>query len=201
MKIYNQFISEINIQNVLAPTCAGSMMAERRRAMLEGKINTEIMLDPPKSSDDPCSEDLSHLTNLWGNNPLVWKALHIKEGTLENWQFCKEDLNKKYIYSVESVVPYHFYLATKGYRSLFYSGDHDLKVPFTRTMEWIRSLNFSVIQGWRSWHFGGQVAGYTVLFSNNLTFATVLGGSHTPPTNKPTQSFSMFERWMSHELL
>ncbi|KAK8923679.1 Serine carboxypeptidase-like 18 [Platanthera zijinensis] len=190
MTIFNETISEINIQNVLAPICTWSMKSKRGRSMMEEKL-----------IEAECSEDMTKLMTKWSNNPVVQKSLHIKEGTLEEWRFCGKDLNEKYGYNIESAVPFHFYLATKGYRALLYSGDHDLKIPFTGTLQWIGSLNFPVIQGWRSWHTAGQVAGYTILFSNNFTFATILGGNHMPANNRPLPSFSMFERWMSHELL
>ncbi|PKA49679.1 Putative serine carboxypeptidase-like 52 [Apostasia shenzhenica] len=140
------------------------------------------------------------LSYYWSNNNLTKEALHIKEETVGEWQRCRRDLNN-YTYNMGSSVPYHLDLMSRGYRALVYSGDHDLDVPFIGTLEWMRSLNFSVIQEWHSWHAGGQVAGYSVLFSNNLTFATVKGGSHTPADNTPMQCFAMFERWISHELL
>lgn len=39
------------------------------------------------------------------------------------------------------------------------SGDHDLSIPCVGTQEWIRSLNFSIVDDWRSWIVDGQVAG------------------------------------------
>jgi len=39
------------------------------------------------------------------------------------------------------------------------SGDHDLVVPFFGTQAWIRSLNYSIVEDWRSWVVQGQVAG------------------------------------------
>lgn len=39
-------------------------------------------------------------------------------------------------------------------------------VPFLSTQAWIRSLNYSIIDDWRSWNFEGQVAG----LDDNLFF-------------------------------
>ncbi|KAH7689852.1 Peptidase S10 serine carboxypeptidase protein [Dioscorea alata] len=66
-------------------------------------------------------------------------------------------------------------------------GDHDLVVPHIGTQTWIRSLNYSIIDDWRSLFFGGQVAGYP----NNLTFATIKGAGHTVPEYKPKESLAM----------
>ncbi|KAG6490009.1 hypothetical protein ZIOFF_051291 [Zingiber officinale] len=53
------------------------------------------------------------------------------------------------------------------------NGDHDLVVPFSGTEQWIKSLNYSIVEDWGSWYVGGQVTGYIETYSNNLTFATV----------------------------
>ncbi|KAK1291202.1 Serine carboxypeptidase-like 9 [Acorus calamus] len=38
---------------------------------------------------------------------------------------------------------------------------------------WIKSLGFSIVDDWRPWSVDGQVAGFTRMYSNNLTFATI----------------------------
>ncbi|XP_073225617.1 putative serine carboxypeptidase-like 52 [Cicer arietinum] len=86
----------------------------------------------------------------------------------------------------------------KGYRSLIYSGDHDLVVPFISTQAWIRALNYSIVDDWRPWFVNGQVGGYTRTYSNQMTFATVKGSGHTAPEYTPEQCFLMFTRWISY---
>ncbi|CAA7051592.1 unnamed protein product [Microthlaspi erraticum] len=103
-------------------------------------------------------------------------------------------------YDIKSSVPYHMNNSIKGYRSLIYSGDHDLMVPFISTEAWIRSLNYSITDKWRPWMIRHQVAGYTQTYANNMTFATVKGGGHTTEY-KLQESFIMFQRWISGQLL
>ncbi|XLU32972.1 hypothetical protein S245_069038, partial [Arachis hypogaea] len=64
-------------------------------------------------------------------------------------------------------------LSKKFYRSLIYSGDHDMVIPFLATQAWIRSLKYSIVDDCRPWYTNGQVAGYTRTYSNAMTFATV----------------------------
>ncbi|KAG1366951.1 putative Serine carboxypeptidase-like 17 [Cocos nucifera] len=116
-------------------------------------------------------------------------------GTVTEWQRCNHDLT--YTKDIPNNTNYHLSLTSKGYHALIYSGDHDLVVPFLGTQAWIRSLNFSVVDEWRSWHVGGQVAGYTTTYSNNLTFATVRGAGHTAPEYKPEECLAMLQRWIS----
>ncbi|KAJ7958278.1 Serine carboxypeptidase [Quillaja saponaria] len=135
----------------------------------------------------------------WADDDIVREALHIRKGSLGKWQRCNYDL--PYMYEIPSSFPYHVNLSRKGYRSLVYSGDHDKAVPFLGTQAWIRSLNYSIVDDWRSWHVKGQVAGYTRTYSNRMTFATVKGGGHTAPEYKPDECFAMFDRWISENPL
>ncbi|KAI7730816.1 hypothetical protein M8C21_023194, partial [Ambrosia artemisiifolia] len=56
-------------------------------------------------------------------------------------------------------------------RYILASGDHDMIIPHHSTQAWIRDLNYSVTDQWRSWMVNGQVAGYTESYSNMKTFA------------------------------
>ncbi|CAK7322538.1 unnamed protein product [Dovyalis caffra] len=115
-------------------------------------------------------------------------------GSIGEWQRC--DYKFPYTYEIQSSIKYHAELGIKGYRRLIYSGDHDMMIPFLGTQAWIRSLNYSIVDDWRPWHFQGQVAGYTRTYSNQLTFATVKGGGHTAPEYKPAECF-VFEFYYS----
>jgi serine carboxypeptidase-like clade 1 len=64
-----------------------------------------------------------------------------------------------YTTDIWSSLEYHRSLTSRGYRSLIYSGDHDMMVPFIGTQAWIRALGFPVVDEWRPWYVTGQVAG------------------------------------------
>lgn len=80
------------------------------------------------------------------------------QGTVPSWQRCNFDI--PYTRDIKSSIRYHLDLTARGYRSLIYSGDHDMIIPFIGTQAWIRSLNFSVVDEWRPWFVDGQVAGW-----------------------------------------
>ncbi|ONK81841.1 uncharacterized protein A4U43_C01F33420 [Asparagus officinalis] len=73
-----------------------------------------------------------------------------------------------------------------------------MAIPFMGTQAWIRSLNYSILDDWRSWHVDGQVAGYTRKYSHNLTFATVKNAGHTAPEYQPKNCLIMFDNWISY---
>ncbi|VAH94727.1 unnamed protein product [Triticum turgidum subsp. durum] len=140
-----------------------------------------------------------YLAYFWMNNKMTRDALGIKGGTVSEWVRCKKEL--PYTQDMPSSIPYHLNLTKRGYRALVYSGDHDLQVPHLSTQAWIRSLNFSIVDDWRAWHLGGQAAGFTISYANNLTFATIKGGGHTAPEYRPEECFAMARRWLDNKQL
>ncbi|XP_019151845.1 PREDICTED: serine carboxypeptidase-like 11 isoform X1 [Ipomoea nil] len=129
----------------------------------------------------------------------VLEALHVRKGCGEKWAKCRIPL--RYERTVKDTRAYHANLSTKGYRSLIYSGNADLYVNSFYAETWTKSLNYSVINDWRPWRMNNRIVGYTRTFSNNMTYAKILGSDHIAPTITPAECFIMFKRWISHEQL
>uniref|UniRef100_A0A803MRC5 Uncharacterized protein n=1 Tax=Chenopodium quinoa TaxID=63459 RepID=A0A803MRC5_CHEQI len=108
-------------------------------------------------SDEQYEKEGYLVAKHWMNQKSVQKALHVRKETIGNWIRCNYKFN--YSYEVPSSVPYHVKISAKGFRSLIYSGDHDMIVPFLGTQAWIRSLNYSIIDDWRKWLVDSQIAG------------------------------------------
>ncbi|KAG7659413.1 Peptidase S10 serine carboxypeptidase [Arabidopsis suecica] len=138
------------------------------------------------------------LTTYWANDETVRKALQINKERRGEWIRCYRGI--PYNHDINSSVPYHIYNSIDGYRSLIYSGDHDIQVPYLGTQAWIRSLNYSIIDDWRPWMIKDQIAGYTTSYANKMTFATVTGGGHTAEFT-PEETFMMFQRWINGQPL
>ncbi|EEF52263.1 serine carboxypeptidase, putative [Ricinus communis] len=202
MQEFNKVTSGLNTAQILEPLCNFAFpkpieISFRRRRSLYAKSGD--FADPDPSIPIGCRTYAYLLSKYWVNDKSVRKALHIREGSIGEWTRCNYGLT--YTYEVFSAIKYHLYLGKKGYRSLIYSGDHDMLVPFVGTQAWIRSLNFSIVDDWQPWHIEGQVAGYTRSYSNQMTYATVKGGGHTAPEYKQAECFAMFKRWISREPL
>uniref|UniRef100_A0A0D3CWX4 Serine carboxypeptidase-like 52 n=1 Tax=Brassica oleracea var. oleracea TaxID=109376 RepID=A0A0D3CWX4_BRAOL len=97
------------------------------------------------------------LSTYWANDKTVRKALQINEESIGEWIRCNLDI--PYNHDIVSSVPYHKNNSISGYRSLIFSGDHDMAVPYLGTQAWIRSLNYSIIDDWRPWMINDQIAG------------------------------------------
>ncbi|KAK4274622.1 hypothetical protein QN277_017816 [Acacia crassicarpa] len=201
MESFQECTSAINIAHILEPNCefhlqkpshlsVPSFTHKKSRAVLESHLSVPSSLS--------CRTYGYLLSAQWANNPDVRKALGVREGSIGmgKWKRCNYGMDYKN--EISTSLEYHKNLSRKGYRSLIYSGDHDLMVPFLDTQAWIRSLNYSIVDDWRPWFTNGQVAGYTRSYSNQMTFATVKGGGHTAPEYRPEECFAMISRWMSN---
>ena len=79
---------------------------------------------------------------------------------------------------------------------LFYSGDTDGAVPTFGSLQWIKSLNWTTKNVWRTYMVDGQVGGYTESFYGGLTFATVNGAGHMAPQWKRPQTYQLVFNWI-----
>ncbi|KAH7689855.1 Peptidase S10 serine carboxypeptidase protein [Dioscorea alata] len=187
------------MDHILEPKCPQASPKQKnlsgeRRFLKDGHNMFTVPPDVPLLN---CRSYGYYLSGIWANDDVVRDALHIQKGTVPEWIRCNHNLQLQYAYDLPSNVKYQHKLTSRGYLALVYSGDHDLTVPHIGTQTWIRSLNYSIIDDWRSWFSGGQVAGYTRTYANNLTFATIKGAGHTGPEYKPRQSLAMVKRWLS----
>ncbi|XP_024029038.1 serine carboxypeptidase-like 3 [Morus notabilis] len=194
---YEECISGIWSKFILDSDCSFTLQKPQGDSISERRSLNQKSESPLPWFGCPDYPDL--LSQYWANDPHVRKALHVQKGTIGEWKRCNYGF--PYQYNVRSSVEYHANLSAKGYRSLIYSGDHDMQVPFLATQAWIRSLNYSIVDDWRSWVVQGHIAGYTRTYSNLMTFATVRVAGHTAPQYKPKECFAMFKRWIHYEPL
>ncbi|CAO2832067.1 unnamed protein product [Amaranthus hypochondriacus] len=161
------------------------------------------VLKPKCISDQTwCQESIYQLLYYWANDVQVQASLHIRKDTKPYWIRCNKTL--AYEKNVQSTFDYHQKLTQEFINALIYSGDQDMKISYTGTLEWIEMLNVSTTENWRPWFVNGEVAGYTTKFSNDryhLTFATVKGAGHTAPEYKRAESLAMLKKWFAKEAL
>ncbi|XP_039141766.1 LOW QUALITY PROTEIN: serine carboxypeptidase-like 18 [Dioscorea cayenensis subsp. rotundata] len=201
LQVAEKYFDEINMDHILEPKCPPASPKQKnlsgeRRSLKDGH---NMFTVPPDVPPLKCRSYGYYLSGIWANDDVVRDALHIQKKTVPEWIRCNDNL--QYAYDLPSNVKYQHKLTSRGYRALVYSGDHDLTAPHIGTQTWIRSLNCSIIDDWRSWFSGGQVTGYTRTYANNLTFATIYGAGHTGPEYKPRESLAMVKRWLSYQPL
>ncbi|BAT87277.1 hypothetical protein LR48_Vigan09g226000 [Vigna angularis] len=200
MESFNEVLSGVNTVHILEPSCVWlDTETSWRRSLIKKYPSTNFLNTRLKLPSLSCRSYVYFLCGLWANDENVRTALHIRQGSIGKWHRCTFDIPHKK--DIPSSFEYHVNLSRMGYRSLIYSGDHDLSVPFLATQAWVKSLNYSIVDDWRQWYTNDQVAGYTRTYSNRMTFATVKGGGHTAPEYKPEECLAMYSRWLSHRAL
>jgi serine carboxypeptidase-like clade 1 len=169
-----QLYDEISHAHILYKKCV-YVSPRPNDGTTERKILKEetglLKKSPPRPPMD-CQTYGNYLSYFWANNNITRETLGIKKGSKDEWVRCHNG-DLPYYKDIKSNIKYHNNMTTKGFRLLVYSGDHDAVVPFLGTQSWVRSLNFPVVDEWRAWHLDGQSAGFTITYTNNLTFATI----------------------------
>ncbi|XP_044509714.1 serine carboxypeptidase-like 18 [Mangifera indica] len=199
-EIYKKCVKDLYDNNILEPKCTSASPEKDQgelphRALQENPTN--FILSPPKIPDLWCRNFNYALSYMWMNNDQVQDALHIRKGFVSDWKRCNKSLS--YTKDVQSVIDIHRYLSTKRLQVLVDGGDRDMVVPFVATVKWIKMLNLTVVNDWRPWFVDGQVAGFTVKYSEHgyrLTYATVKGGGHTAPAYRRRECYEKFDRWI-----
>lgn len=204
LNTFNNLVSEVQQAQILLDMCVYASHVPSIQSRMDGSDGRKILREkipvgqlnhPPARPPFGCITYGYYLSYFWANDRSVQEVLGIRKGAVDEWVRC-HDKDLPYEIDLTSVLKYHRNLTSRGYRALAYSGDHDLLVPHLGTQAWVRSLNFSIADDWRAWHLGGQAAGFTISYSNNMTFATIKGGGHTAPEYEPERCFAMFSRWI-----
>ncbi|KAM0830710.1 hypothetical protein ACQ4PT_066036 [Festuca glaucescens] len=192
----NKCLKGINIHHILEPECSEYDGNSSGGRMLLDYNSRELPLSDISSE---CRDTGYTMCSIWANDRAVREALGVHTETVRLWLRCNHGM--PYTSDIWSSLEYHRSVTSRGYRSLIYSGDHDMTVPFIGTQAWIRSLGFTIVDEWRPWYVPGQVAGFATVYSNNITFATVKGAGHTAPEYKPKQCLAMVSSWLSNSPL
>ncbi|KAB1207377.1 Serine carboxypeptidase-like 18 [Morella rubra] len=173
LQYYDKCITDLYTNDILEPTCmfaSPKRSAEQHRRSLE-EDSSNFVLSPPRIPQEWCRNFNYVLSYVWSNDDRVQDALHVRQGTVPDWQRCNQTLD--YTKDVLSVVEVHRYLSKKALYVLVESGDRDLVVPFVGTEYWIKSLNLTISIDWRPWFVDGQVAGVVAIQLQSTTVENV----------------------------
>ncbi|GAV78824.1 Peptidase_S10 domain-containing protein [Cephalotus follicularis] len=191
----------ISRQNVLEPDCSflSPKESEQKARRILRQNPGSALLQSPRIRDLYCHNFPYLLSPIWGNYRIVQEALHVRQGTIQEFVRCNISLS--YTVDTNSVLMIHQNLTNEGLQLLVFSGDHDMVIPHNGIEDWIASLDLSLDIDWRPWFTNGQVAGYTRRFTNSgyrLTYATIKGAGHSPQEYERKKCFQMFHRWINY---
>ncbi|KAL5546678.1 hypothetical protein UlMin_006365, partial [Ulmus minor] len=146
---------------------------------------------------DVCVEDE---TIKYLNRKDVQKAFHAKLIGVTRWTVCSDVL--EYDMKDLEVPTIHLLgdLVKSGIRVLVFSGDQDSVIPLTGSRTLVnglaKQLGLNTTVPYRTWFEGRQVAGWTQVYADILSYATIRGASHEAPFSQPERSLVLFNAFL-----
>ncbi|KAJ6363562.1 hypothetical protein OIU78_003690 [Salix suchowensis] len=187
LKIFNQQLVRPRLPNLSPQVLEVDSIKQQKQVM--GKV-------------DVCLEEE---TTKYLNRKDVQMALHARLVGVTNWHVCSVVLD--YDISDEEIPTIHVVrsLVKSGLAVLVYSGDQDSVIPFTGTRSLVskvaQDLRLETTVPYRAWLSGNQVGGWTQVYGDNLSFATIRGASHTAPSTQPKRSLLLFKAFLEKKPL
>ncbi|KGN63441.1 hypothetical protein Csa_014214 [Cucumis sativus] len=148
---------------------------------------------------DVCIEDE---TVKYINREDVRKALHARLVGVHKLTVCSEVLDYELLNLEIPTISIVGSLVEADIRILIYSGDQDSVIPLMGSRLLVHrlatklGLNTSVPYG--AWFQGKQVAGWSQVYGNVLSFATIRGDSHEAPFSQPQRSLVLFKSFLDN---
>ncbi|OMO88793.1 Peptidase S10, serine carboxypeptidase [Corchorus capsularis] len=146
---------------------------------------------------DVCVEDE---TVNYLNRQDVQKALHARLLGVRKWTVCSNVLDYELLDLEIPSITIVSRLVKAGIPVMVYSGDQDSVIPLTgsRTLvnQLAKELGLKTTVPYRVWFEGQQVGGWTQVYGNILSFATIRGASHEAPFSQPERSLVLFKSFL-----
>ncbi|KAF7016336.1 hypothetical protein CFC21_029971 [Triticum aestivum] len=147
---------------------------------------------------DVCVEDE---TMNYLNRKDVQKAMHAQLNGVPKWTVCSSVLEYKQLDLQIPTINIVGALVKSGIPVLVYSGDQDSVIPLTGSRTLVhrlaKRLRLNATVPYRVWFQGKQVGGWTQVFGDALSFATIRGASHEAPFSQPERSLVLFRAFLA----
>ncbi|VAI56868.1 unnamed protein product [Triticum turgidum subsp. durum] len=209
---YSRYVSEY-YGGALSPLCARVMNQVTRETSqfvdkydvtldvcLSSVLSQSMILSPHKRVGhriDVCVEDE---TVNYLNRKDVQEALHAKLIGVKKWAVCSSVLEYELLNLQIPTINIVGSLVNSGIRVLVYSGDQDSVIPLTGSRTLVqnlaRDLGLKTSIPYRVWFEGKQVGGWTQVYGNKLSFATIRGASHEAPFSQPERSLVLIRAFL-----
>ncbi|KAK7396051.1 hypothetical protein VNO78_16764 [Psophocarpus tetragonolobus] len=163
------------------------------------KSNNMQQIEDPDQQIDKC---IMKYSEMYLNRKDVQNALHARLVGTTNYRLCSKIVQTNYD-SLNREIPtinVVGFLLKLGLRVTVYSGDQDSVIPFMGTRRLVdglaKTLGLRTTVPYGAWFVDKQVGGWTQIYGNHLTYATVRGASHATPATQPKRSFLLFNAFI-----
>ncbi|GFZ09332.1 serine carboxypeptidase-like 46 [Actinidia rufa] len=201
----------------LTPVCHG-VLTQASREISKFINSYDVTLDICLPTVGSQAEVLNHLQNTemidvcvedetlnYLNREDVHKAFHARLVGVTEWSICSDVIR----YDMQNLeIPTIGVLGSlvkSGIRVMVYSGDQDSVIPLTGTRTLVndlaKELGLSTTVPYRVWFEGRQVGGWTQVYGDILSFATIRGASHEAPFSQPERSLVLFNAFLGGKTL
>lgn len=157
------------------------------------------VLNPQQVSEtiDVCVEDE---TVNYLNRKDVQSALHARLVGVQRWSACSNVLDYELRDLEIPTITVVGKLVKEGIPVLVYSGDQDSVIPLTGSRKLVhklaKRLGLKTTVPYRVWFEKQQVGGWTQVYGDILSFATIRGASHEAPFSQPERSLVLFKSFI-----
>ncbi|KAK4488728.1 hypothetical protein RD792_004508 [Penstemon davidsonii] len=208
---YSRYVSEY-YRSSLSPICSRVMslvttetskFVDKYDVTLDVCISSVMsqskVLNPQQVSEtiDVCVEDE---TVNYLNRKDVQKALHARLIGVNRWLVCSNILDYELLDVEIPTINVVGRIIKEGIPVLVYSGDQDSVIPLTGSRKLVhrlaQELKLTTTTSYRVWFAGMQVGGWTQVYGNILSFATIRGASHEAPFSQPERSLVLFKAFL-----
>ncbi|KAB2055534.1 Serine carboxypeptidase-like 45 [Gossypium arboreum] len=208
---YSRYVSEYYRDSV-SPSCSKVMSQVSRETSkfvdkydvtldvcISSVLSQSMAINPQQVSErvDVCVED--KIVN-YLNQKDVQKALHARLVGVRRWTVCSNILDYQLLNLEMPTISIVGSLIKSGIPVLVYSGDQDSVIPLTGSRSLVsrlaKELELETTVPYRVWFEGKQVGGWTQVYGNILSFATIRGASHEAPFSQPERSLMLFKSFL-----
>lgn len=209
---YSRYVSEY-YRGSVSPICSKVMsQVSRETSKFVDKYDVTLdvcissvfsqskVLNPQQVTEsiDVCVEDetVNYLNRLD-----VQEALHARLVGVRKWAVCSNVLDYELLDLEIPTITIVGKLVKAGISVLVYSGDQDSVIPLTGSRTLVHGLaeelKLNTTVPYRVWFEGQQVGGWTQVYGNMLSFATIRGASHEAPFSQPERSLVLFKSFLA----
>ncbi|CAL9040396.1 serine carboxypeptidase-like 45 [Musa acuminata AAA Group] len=208
---YSRYVSEY-YRGSLSPVCARVMSQVTRETSrfvdkydvtldvcISSVLSQSLVLSPQQVPEniDVCIEDE---TVNYLNRKDVQDALHARLTGVTKWTVCSSVLQYELLNLEIPTITLVGSLLKARIPVLVYSGDQDSVIPLTGSRTLVQKLanemGLKTTVPYRVWFEGKQVGGWTQVYSDILSFATIRGASHEAPFSQPERSLVLFRSFL-----
>ncbi|KAK9104030.1 hypothetical protein Scep_020874 [Stephania cephalantha] len=213
---YSRFVSEL-YRGSVSPVCSKVMsQVSRETSRFVDKYDVTLdvciasvlaqskIISPQQVSEpiDVCVEDE---TVNYLNRRDVQNALHARLVGVNRWLVCSNILDYQVLDVEIPTIPIVGSIVKAGIPVMIYSGDQDSVIPLIGSRKVVQRLAKTLVLNttvpYRVWFAGKQVGGWTQVYGNMLSFATIRGASHEAPFSQPERSLVLFQAFLESKPL